>query len=151
MWQQSAQFGLAAQHLPFSHDSSGLYFGSHSFQSPHELDGGSIEFWSTDLDFADEAIILVKPLDVLMGAHISLNSEAEPFDLKIPWSKNKIHSFIGFLEDTTFSVSSAVRNVEVVENSIHLDSVIHSSFTHCLTICTFCVVVDSLDKGVWCY
>ena len=46
------------------------------------------------LDFADNAVIFVETLDILMGAIEALNVELEPLGLRVSWVKTKIQTFI---------------------------------------------------------
>ena len=46
----------------------------------------------TDLDFADDVVLLAEMLDVLRLAFETMNEEARPFGLKINWSKTKIQT-----------------------------------------------------------
>ena len=48
----------------------------------------------SDLDFADDAVILVETLDVLIGALEALNEESEPLGLLVSWVKTKIQALV---------------------------------------------------------
>ena len=44
----------------------------------------------SDLDFANDAVIFVETLDILLGALEVLNEESEPLGLWVSWVKTKI-------------------------------------------------------------
>ena len=52
-----------------------------------------VSFWNvniSELDFADDAVILAETLDILLGARDVLNEESEPLGLWVYWVKTKI-------------------------------------------------------------
>ena len=107
----------------------------------------------TDLDFADDAVILAESLDILRSALLFLSEEAGCLGLQVSWVKTKIQSFVGFLDDEISTVSIAGENVEVVERFAYLGSEVHSSGSCVPDISKRLgragAVVDSLDQGVW--
>jgi len=107
----------------------------------------------TDLDFADDAVILAETLDVLTEALETLTVEAEPLGLRVSWIKTKIQDFGSILDAATKSCHVVGEKVEVVEKFTYLGSVVHSS-----TSCEAEVArrlglahgaMNSLNKAVW--
>ena len=47
----------------------------------------------TDLDFADDAVILAKTIEILSQGLELLSEEAEPLDLRVFWIKTKDQAF----------------------------------------------------------
>ena len=107
----------------------------------------------SDLDFADDAVIFVETLDILLGALEVLNEESDPLGLRVSWVKTKIQAFNDILNAAVLSVPVCGENVEVVERFTYLGSDIHVSAS-----CESEVnrrlgrawgVMGSLDHGVW--
>ena len=48
----------------------------------------------TDLEFADDAVIFVETLDILLGALEVLNEGLEPLRLRVSWVKTKIQVLV---------------------------------------------------------
>ena len=69
----------------------------------------------SDLDFADDAVIFVETLDILLGALGVLNEESEPLVLKVFWVKTKIQAFNDILDVAILSVPVCGDDVEVTE------------------------------------
>ena len=57
-----------------------------------------------DLDFADDAVIFAKTLDILLGALEVLNEELEPLGLQGSWVKTKIQAFNDILDAAILSL-----------------------------------------------
>ena len=51
----------------------------------------------SDLDFADDAVIFVETLDILLGALVVLIKESEPLGLRVSWVKTKFQAFNNIL------------------------------------------------------
>ena len=107
----------------------------------------------TDLDFADDAVILAETIETLTEALEALSEEAEPLGLRVSWIKTKIQAFGDILDAAVDSLPVAGENVDVVETFTYLGSVIHRS-----TSCEAEVnrrlglasgAMNSLDKSVW--
>ena len=79
----------------------------------------------SDLDFADDAVIFVKTLDILLGAFEVLNEETEPLGLQVSWVKTK--AFNNILDAAVLSVPVCGEDVEVTERFTSLGSDIHVS------------------------
>ena len=113
-------------------------------------------FWNvkiSDLDFADDAVIIVETVDILLGALLVLNEESETLGLRVSWVKTKIQAFNDILVAAVLSVPVCDEDVEVVERFTSLDSDIHVS-ARCESEVNRCLgrgwgVMDSLDHGVW--
>ena len=82
---------------------------------------------SSDLDFADEAVIFAETLDILLGALKVLNEKSEPLGLRVPWVKTKIQAFNNILDAVTLSVPVCGEDVEVTERFTYFGSDIHVS------------------------
>ena len=52
----------------------------------------------SDFDFADDAVIFVETLDILLGALEVLNEESEPLGFRVSWVKTKIQAFNDILD-----------------------------------------------------
>ena len=52
----------------------------------------------SDLNFADDAVIFVETLDILLGALEVLNEELELLVLPVSWVKTKIQAFNDILD-----------------------------------------------------
>ena len=57
-----------------------------------------------DLDFADDAVIIVETRDVLLGALEVMNEESEPLGLWVSWVKTQIQAFNDILDAAILSV-----------------------------------------------
>ena len=108
----------------------------------------------SDLDFADDAVILAETPDILVGALEALNEESEPLGLWVSWVKTKIQAFNDILDAAVLSVPVCCEDVEVTERFIYLGDDIHIS-AGCEPEINRHLgrawgVMDSLDHGVWC-
>ena len=108
----------------------------------------------SDLDLADDAVIFVETLDILLGALEVLNEESEPLGLRVSWVKTNIQAVDDILDAAVLSVPVCGEDVEVVERFTYLGSDIHVS-TGCESEVNKLLgrvwgVMDSLDNGVWC-
>ena len=81
----------------------------------------------SDLDFADDAIILAETLDILLGVLEVLNEESEPLELRVSWVKAKIQAFNDILDAAILSLPVCGEDVEVTERFAYLGSDIHVS------------------------
>ena len=81
----------------------------------------------SDLDFADDAVIFLETLDILLGALEVLNEESEPLGLWVSWVKVKIQDFNDILDAAILSVPVCGEDVEVVEGFTYLGIDIHVS------------------------
>ena len=70
-----------------------------------------------DLDFADDAVILLETLDILLGA-LEVLKESEPLGLRVSWVKTKIQAFNDILDAAILSVP--VCGEDVGHREIHL-------------------------------
>ena len=64
----------------------------HALERMSENSGCGVSFESvgmTDLDFADDAVIIAETTDVFTGALDSLSVEAEPLRLRVSWIESK--------------------------------------------------------------
>ena len=107
----------------------------------------------SDLDFADDAVIFVKTLDILLGALEVLIEESEPLGLRVSWVKTKLKAFIEIMDADILSVPVCGENVEVTERITYIASDIHLS-AGCESevnkhLCQAWGVMDTLDHGVW--
>jgi len=107
----------------------------------------------SDLDFADDAVIFVGTLDILLGALHVLNEESEPLGLWVSWVKTKIQAFNDILEAAVLSVPVGGEDVEVMERFTYLGSDIHVT-AGCeqevnRRLGRAWGVMDLLDRGVW--
>ena len=85
-------------------------------------------FWNvsiSDLYFADDAVIFVETLDILLGALELLNEESEPLGLWVYLVKSKIQAFIDILDAAMLSVPVCVEEVGVTERFTYLGSDIY--------------------------
>ena len=57
----------------------------------------------SDLDFADDAVIVAETLDILLGALEVLNEQSEPLGLLVSWVKTKIQAFNDILDAAVLS------------------------------------------------
>ena len=107
----------------------------------------------TDLDFADDAVILADSLDVLRLALEALHEESEPLGLKVSWIKTKIQAFGDLLDDAVQSVQACGENIEVWSKFTYLGSVIHNSGTSDYDVNRRLGlaygVMNSLNKSIW--
>ena len=69
----------------------------------------------SDLDFEDDAVILVETMDVFVGAFKALNEELELLGLRVFWVKTKIQAFNDILDAAILSVPVCGEDVEVTE------------------------------------
>ena len=74
----------------------------------------------SDLDFADDAVIFAKTLDILLGALDVLNEESEPLGLWVSWVKTKIQAFSDILDAAFLSVPVLVRMLMSQRDSLTL-------------------------------
>ena len=108
----------------------------------------------SDLDFADDAVIFAKTLDILLGALEMLNEESKLLGLRVCWVKTMIQAFNDILDTAILSVPVCGEDVEVTDGFTYLGSDIHVS-ADCEPEVSghlgraWCVM-DSLDHGVWC-
>ena len=77
------------------------------------------------LDFADDAVIFMETLDILLGALEVLNEELEPLGLRVSWVKTKIQAFNDILDAVILSVPICGEDVEVMERFTYLGSDFH--------------------------
>ena len=107
----------------------------------------------SDLDFADNAVIIAEALDILLGALKVLNEESEPLELRVSWVKTNIQAFNDILEAPILSVPVCGEDVEVPERFTYLGSDIHVSADFepevNRSLGQTWGVMDSLDHGVW--
>ena len=104
----------------------------------------------SDLDFADDAVIFVETLDILLEA-LEVRSR---WDYGFPGLKTKIQAFNDILDAAILSVPVCGKDVEVTERFTFLGSDIHVS-AGCepevnRRLGRAWGVMDSLDHGVWC-
>ena len=69
----------------------------------------------SELDFADDAVIFVETLDILLGARKVLNEEWKPLVLRVSWVKTTIQAFNDILNAAILSVPVCGEDVEVTE------------------------------------
>ena len=86
----------------------------------------------SDLDFADDAVIIVETLDILLGALVVLNEESEPLGLRVSWIKTKVQAFNDILDAAILAAMSCYvpvcgEDVDVTERFTYLGSDIHVS------------------------
>ena len=81
----------------------------------------------SDLDFADNSVIFVEMLDILMGALEVPKEESELLGFRVSWVKTKITSFTDILDAAILSVPVSGDDVEVMERLTYLSSDIHVS------------------------
>uniref|UniRef100_A0A3B3TD22 Reverse transcriptase domain-containing protein n=1 Tax=Paramormyrops kingsleyae TaxID=1676925 RepID=A0A3B3TD22_9TELE len=107
----------------------------------------------TDLDFADNAVILAESIEALIGALERLREEFECLGLLVSWIKTKIQAFNDFLGTATCSVSICRENVELVERFTYFSSDIHASGDSSYEVSRKTGrawgVMRSLERGVW--
>ena len=107
----------------------------------------------SDLDFADDAVLLAESLDVLVMALEVLDEEAKPLGLKVSWTKTKVQAFGGLLDDTVQSVHACGEDIEVLESFTYLGSVVHnnggSSQDVTRRIGLAQGVMNSLNTSIW--
>ena len=76
----------------------------------------------SDLDFADDAVIFVETLDILLGALEVLHEESEPLGLWVSWVKTKIQAFNDILDAAILYVPVCGKDFEVTERFTCLGS-----------------------------
>ena len=81
----------------------------------------------SDLDVADEAVILAETLAIFLGALEVLNEASELLGLRVSWVNTKIQAFNGILDAAVLSVPVCGEDVEVMERFTCLGSDIHVS------------------------
>uniref|UniRef100_A0A3B3TD90 Reverse transcriptase domain-containing protein n=1 Tax=Paramormyrops kingsleyae TaxID=1676925 RepID=A0A3B3TD90_9TELE len=81
----------------------------------------------TDLDFADDAVILAESMEALIGALERLSEESECLGLWVSWIKTKIQAFNDFLGTAISNVSVCGGGVDLVKRFTYLGSDIHVS------------------------
>ena len=68
----------------------------------------------TDLDFADDAVILAETMEILVASLDVLSMESESLGLRVSWVKTKIQKFIQAVDQVS-SVSCCGEEVDVVD------------------------------------
>ena len=116
--------------------------------------GASVgNFKVTDLDFADDAVILAESLEVLVLALETFQEEAKPLGLKVSWVKTKIQVFGDLLDEAVRSVHACGEDIEITESFTYLGSVVHNggrSDQEVLQRLGLAYgVMDSIDKSIW--
>ena len=104
----------------------------------------------SDLDFADDAVIFVETLDILLGALDVLNDKLELLGLWVSWIKTKIQAFNDILDAAILSVPVCGEDVEVFTyfgSDIHISACCEPEVNRCQ--CWAWGVMDLLDHGVW--
>ena len=81
----------------------------------------------SDIDVADDAVIFVETLDILLGALKVLNEESELLGLRVSWVKTKIQAFNDIFHAAILPVPACGEDVEVTERFTYLGSDIHVS------------------------
>lgn len=116
--------------------------------------GASIgNFKVTDLDFADDAVILAETLEVLEIALEALHEEAKPLGLSVNWTKTKVQEFGNLLDVDVQSVHVCGENIEILDSFTYLGSVVQSDggsdreVTRRLGLAYG--VMDSLNRSIW--
>ena len=80
----------------------------------------------SDLDYADDVVLLAEVLEVLILLLEIMQDEANPFSLEINWSKTKIQTTVN--TSVPQQVQMAGNTVDIVESFTYLRSLIdHSS------------------------
>uniref|UniRef100_A0A3B3R059 Reverse transcriptase domain-containing protein n=1 Tax=Paramormyrops kingsleyae TaxID=1676925 RepID=A0A3B3R059_9TELE len=106
----------------------------------------------TDLDFANDAVILAESMEALIGALERLSEESRCLGLRVSWIKTKIQAFNDFLGTAISRVSVCGENVSLVERYTYLGSDIHvsgdSSYEVSRQIGRTWGVMRSLERGV---
>jgi len=112
-------------------------FGPHSF---------------SDLDFADDVALLAELLELLVAALETMASEAVSLGLELNWQKTKVQA-LGSREDVPSSITVLGQEVAMVEEFVHLGSLVHSSTQSSPDIscrnAISCAAKQNLDKQIW--
>ena len=110
-------------------------------------------FRVTDLDFADDAVILAESLEVLLSALEELHENAKPLGLQVSWAKTKVQAFGGLLDEAVQSVQACGEDIEVLQRFTYLGSVIHNNGRSddeiSRRIGLAYGVMDTLNSGIW--
>jgi len=105
-----------------------------------------------DLDFADDVALFAEMLSVLLQALEVMEMEACPLGLTVNWAKRKIQYLDDHDEDRQHATVQG-NQVEVVESSTYLDSLIHCSGSSKPEIkrrANFvCEAMFVLDQNIW--
>ena len=107
----------------------------------------------SDLDFADDAVILAELLDVLESSLVILKEETVPLGLEISWTKTRLQAFGDLMDEAVQALSIQGESVDFDVEFTYLGSVIQSNMGCDREI--FCRlglprgVMDSLDWNVW--
>ena len=59
----------------------------------------------SDLDFADDAVILAELLDVLESSLVILKEETVPLGLEISWTKTRLQAFSDLMDEAVLALS----------------------------------------------
>jgi hypothetical protein len=120
-------------------------------REPGGVSIGEVNF--SDIDFADDAVMLAETVELLVASLEALDQEAKPLGLQISWIKTKIQAFDDCLSNT-LSVSVCGENVEVLSSFTYLGSVIDSSggcdsdVSRRMGLASG--AMESLDRSIWC-
>ena len=75
----------------------------------------------TDLDYADDVVLLAEMLEILLISLDIMQREAKPFGLEINWNKTKIQHIDNQLSNPAKTASKVEDNdVEIVNTVIYL-------------------------------
>ena len=88
--------------------------------------GVTLHYPFTDLDYADDVVLLAKLLDMFSDILTALSEEASPLGLAISWAKTKIQSLSDFLDPPPPSLRVGNESVDVVDEFIYLGAKISS-------------------------
>ena len=70
----------------------------------------------TDLGFADNAVIFVKSLEVLVMALEALHEESKPIGLQVFWSKTKVQVFGSLLDEAVQSIHECSEDIHILDS-----------------------------------